>query len=74
MYEEKLTDKLLLQNAALNEAKKHVEQIADKLVNFLSKPKLLCQLSFQQILSLEENYTAKLTSHANQEFEQVIEP
>lgn len=71
IHEEKCAEKLLLHNAALNEARKCVEQISGKLASLSSKPKLLSNLSLEPFLAMEESYTTKLTTHANNEFDQV---
>lgn len=68
---ELLVTKLKCKDEAFIESICKLEKTSSKVTEFLSKGDLLCQSSFNQFLSGEEECTSHLTDYANKQFEQV---
>ncbi len=66
-----LVTKVKYKDAMCTEALLSLNQISTRIVEFLSEEKLLCQHSFKQYLTNEEECTAHLTNFANKQFDQV---
>lgn len=66
-----LVTKLKYKDAMCTEALLSLNQTSTKVVEFLSEEKLLCQHSFKQYLTNEEECTTHLTNFASKQFDQV---
>ncbi|KAI9553868.1 hypothetical protein GHT06_019138 [Daphnia sinensis] len=68
--DQNVLSKLKSKDALVTETLISVNQLSSNIMKFLREEKLLCQHSFKQYLSLEEECTASLTNYANKQFEQ----
>ena len=71
LKDDALVTKLKYKDATSSEALLSLNQASTHVVQLLSEEKLLCQHSFKQYLTYEEECTVHLTNFASKQFDQV---